>query len=866
MKSILQHSFFFLLFFSFIINGISQPPISISASIGSYSTISGTILNEASNGEAISTISGLPFNIRYNNTNYTSLYVTTYGTISFNRPYINYIPEFLEPDLDFIAVFWDAFFANESSSPLSKVQYKIDGSPGSQTLTIEWDKVFLPSYDGDGNPIYNSGDEVLSFQVKFFENSENIEFKYKKNNSFSNAYIQGRPVGLQFRNNTYFTVTELSTNASLSQNNTNYIPYINSSNDGLTLLFYPTPTISISAPSASLTTCKGTTSNPTSFSVNGSNLTASVTISAPSNFEISTSSGGSYSSSLTLTNTSTVSETLYVRLNSSATAGSKSGTITATSTDASDATTTVSGTVYELPVITISGTTTDIDLVSLTTSGGTTYAWSDGSSITSTTNTFDASGLYALTVTDANGCISSTLLNITVQHWGLSSSGAKTLDSAIQINRFGKIGSLNPITASGKISEYKQNNNGLVLNLDAGNSSSYSGTGNIWSDLSGNGINATFGLGNQSPTYSENDGGTFIFSSADQQYLTFNQSDLHKLPYGNTPFTMSAWAKSIKTSDNGWGWIIAYGKDAAGSTARFIGSGEGSYSFGGYNFDDVIGDPIPLNEWFNITGTFDGLNAILYVNGIEMQRAEKPNWDAIEDVGYIGNQVNLQNEYWDGAISNIQIYNKALTATEVLNNYNALKSRFSVSTTTVATATNRIWMDRNLGASQVATNSTDALAFGDLYQWGRGTDGHQLRTSSTTSTQSSIDQPGNASFILESGDWRTTNNNNLWQGVNGTNNPCPTGFRIPTKVEWDLESASWSGITDAFNSPLKVTMSGDRRSNDGIGQIVVVGEWGSFWTSTLDGNNARRVYFGSAGKGDDSFIRSWGFSVRCIKD
>ena len=53
--------------------------------------------------------------------------------------------------------------------------------------------------------------------------------------------------------------------------------------------------------------------------------------------------------------------------------------------------------------------------------------------------------------------------------------------------------------------------------------------------------------------------------------------------------------------------------------------------------------------------------------------------------------------------------------------------------------TGDILIDRNLGASQVATSSTDADAYGDLYQWGRGTDGHQIRTSGTTSTLSSTD-------------------------------------------------------------------------------------------------------------------------------
>ena len=56
-------------------------------------------------------------------------------------------------------------------------------------------------------------------------------------------------------------------------------------------------------------------------------------------------------------------------------------------------------------------------------------------------------------------------------------------------------------------------------------------------------------------------------------------------------------------------------------------------------------------------------------------------------------------------------------------------------------------MDRNLGATQAATSSTDVDAYGDLYQWGRFSDGHQCRTSATTSTLSSIDQPAHGDFI-----------------------------------------------------------------------------------------------------------------------
>ena len=115
-------------------------------------------------------------------------------------------------------------------------------------------------------------------------------------------------------------------------------------------------------------------------------------------------------------------------------------------------------------------------------------------------------------------------------------------------------------------------------------------------------------------------------------------------------------------------------------------------------------------------------------------------------------------------------------------------------------------MDRNLGATQVATSPTDSLAYGFYYQWGRGSDGHQIPTSGLTWSTSSSDTPGHSDFVLTEAppyDWRIPKNNNLWQGESGTNNPCPAGFRIPTKTEWETEMASWSSMDSAgaFTSP-----------------------------------------------------------------
>ena len=187
--------------------------------------------------------------------------------------------------------------------------------------------------------------------------------------------------------------------------------------------------------------------------------------------------------------------------------------------------------------------------------------------------------------------------------------------------------------------------------------------------------------------------------------------------------------------------------------------------------------------------------------------------------------------------------------------------------------TGETWMDRNLGASQVAASSTDANSFGDLYQWGRRSDGHQCRNSSTIGTLSSTDLPTHGGFILATSspdDWRSPQNTNLWQGVSGVNNPCPSGYRLPTEIELNAERLSWSTNTSAgaFASPLKLTLAGFR--NYGNGNLVSVYGTGFYWCSTVNGADSYALYFNNPFLGGlvrmNTSSRAYGSSVRCIRD
>lgn len=193
----------------------------------------------------------------------------------------------------------------------------------------------------------------------------------------------------------------------------------------------------------------------------------------------------------------------------------------------------------------------------------------------------------------------------------------------------------------------------------------------------------------------------------------------------------------------------------------------------------------------------------------------------------------------------------------------------------VTSASSRVWMDRNLGASQVATSTIDSLGIGSLFQWGRAADGHQCRESEVLYQSASTATPSTGAewdgkFLAGSNNWLYPAAGTLWQGVNGANNPCPSGFRLPTESEWVDEFNSWNKydgnitVLSAFESPLKLPAGGYRRSTSGFFKDFAVG--GYYWTSNVSDYYSQYFFFKDVPDNISPGDRARGHSVRCIKD
>jgi len=200
-------------------------------------------------------------------------------------------------------------------------------------------------------------------------------------------------------------------------------------------------------------------------------------------------------------------------------------------------------------------------------------------------------------------------------------------------------------------------------------------------------------------------------------------------------------------------------------------------------------------------------------------------------------------------------------------------------TKTYKVGTQRVWLDRNLGATRVCKDLNDSACFGDYYQWGRNTDGHEKITSSTIYTLAAdISDVGHGKFIKSitkyNYDWTDSDDNGSkrsanWSKTDGTS-ICPAGYRVPTVDELIAEisvlgEADAVDSADVFNSFLKLPTAAFRNSFSG--SLQEQGLWVYLWSSSVylaRSKDLTILTYGGVSYANNG--RASGYPVRCIKD
>jgi hypothetical protein len=207
--------------------------------------------------------------------------------------------------------------------------------------------------------------------------------------------------------------------------------------------------------------------------------------------------------------------------------------------------------------------------------------------------------------------------------------------------------------------------NGLVLALDAGNTKSYPGSGTTWTDLSGRGNTGTLVNG---PTYSSANGGSIVFDGTND-YVNFSSI------FNFTVGSISVW---FKTSNAGSSYRALI--DKSESWGLFLKDNVLiTYDFGNAT-DRTTGLNVATGTWQNVTMTFTETvgtpsnNAIIYLNGNPVLTT------TVKWATFGAFQISAQNgsQNFSGNIAQASVYNRALSAGEVSQNFNALRYRYGI--------------------------------------------------------------------------------------------------------------------------------------------------------------------------------------------
>lgn len=384
----------------------------------------------------------------------------------------------------------------------------------------------------------------------------------------------------------------------------------------------------------------------------------------------------------------------------------------------------------------------------------------------------------------------------------------------------------------------------------------------------------------------------------------------------NTGDLIPAYFSSIDTADlNNDGFldllITGMGPTFTGKTTVYLNDGNGSFSVLETNLSGLYSGAARFVDYDN-DGNKDifimGINgdsnntALLYKNngdltftedtensavitGLNMSKAEWADYDNDGDmdlltIGYAG-EIGVTKIYTNNS--------PAACANPGPNPGDLGCVTFTYQGTTRTYVTVRandgnIWIQQNLGSENVAASETDATGFGDLFQFGRWDDGHQLRTSITNTEAPDPNNPiglngGNDSFYTSSPEWWANGAvTDTWEATtpaavtdkNGCD-PCKAlglQWSIPTQADWQqiIDDENITDIATAYNSNLKLPVAGSRLGTSG--NFNFTAQRGYYWSKTPSDNveYVKYLYYSNFIVNPNAgSARSQGLSVRCIK-
>jgi hypothetical protein len=228
--------------------------------------------------------------------------------------------------------------------------------------------------------------------------------------------------------------------------------------------------------------------------------------------------------------------------------------------------------------------------------------------------------------------------------------------------------------------------NGLVLNLDAAKTDSYPGTGTTWRDLSGNNNNGTLTNG---PTFSGIGKQASIVFDGTNDYVGLGNSQLVS---SSSYITLESWVSVnsfqsytaiISRSQNSppfGGYQLSVNNDSGINKFDFAVNLNGSWNTW-VNLGGTFGSSLSTGIYYHVVGTYDGTGISMYLNGsLILKKAATGNLQYGASITSTNIALNVGNasSYLNAKIANVKVYNRALTAQEITQNFNALRGRYGI--------------------------------------------------------------------------------------------------------------------------------------------------------------------------------------------